>query len=69
MSDAYEEYSVGKYDGYLLLAIAVVKQWVNDGRPKGDKKNIEPWIDLIKLHLPEVNIERLLTSAVVDQLV
>ena len=68
MSDAYKEYSISKYDGYLLLAIAVVKQWVNDGRPRGDKKNIEPWVDLIRLHLPEVNIERLLNLAAVDQL-
>lgn len=37
-----------KRRGYYDLAIAVVKQWVKDGKPVNEWKNIRPYIQVIK---------------------
>lgn len=42
-----EELKVYK-DPVQALAMAVVKQWKDDGCPKQDAEGIKPWIELIK---------------------
>lgn len=42
-----EELKVYK-DPVKALAMAVVKQWKDDGCPKQDADGIKPWIELIK---------------------
>jgi len=37
-------------DGYYDLAKEVIKQWNTDGRPKGDKKGVALWAELIQAH-------------------
>ena len=35
----------------VMLALAVVKQWVLDGKPKRDAENIKAWVQVIKEHI------------------
>jgi hypothetical protein len=37
-------------DGYYDLAKAVIKQWRQDGEPRGDKPTITLWAELIESH-------------------
>jgi len=37
-------------DGYYDLAKEVIRQWNQDGRPRGDEKGIELWSDIIHSH-------------------
>lgn len=36
-----------------LLGIAVVKQWINDGKPRTEFDGIRPWLDIIRDSLKE----------------
>lgn len=63
MLKIWEEYTKSKYNGYVLLALAVIKQWVIDGKPRGDRKGLQPWIDLVKLHMPEANIDQFIKAS------
>jgi hypothetical protein len=36
--------------GMRSLAVAVLKQWQLDGKPKGDSESIRLWADLLKAH-------------------
>ena len=37
-----------KKDAYVMLAIAVVKQWILDGKPQCDADCIRYWLSVIK---------------------
>lgn len=40
-----------KNQSVVVLALAVVKQWVLDGKPKRDAENIKDWVQIIKEHI------------------
>lgn len=35
-------------DGIAALAAAVVKQWIEDGKPKADAEGIKPWLAILE---------------------
>jgi hypothetical protein len=37
-------------DGYYSLAAAVLKQWNQDGRPRGDMEGVRTWETFIRQH-------------------
>jgi hypothetical protein len=39
-----------KQHGYYDLAIEIIRQWNEDGRPRGDMPGIRFWADLIAAH-------------------
>ena len=45
-----------------MLAIAVVKQWIRDGRPKSDYDGIKPWLSVISDSITAKNKQLDLTS-------
>lgn len=36
-----------KKDGYIDLIIAIIKQWVDDGKPVSDLPQIKLWVQLL----------------------
>lgn len=44
-------------DGWLILALAVVKQWLMDGKPVTEYAYILPWLEYIKERLPNVEVK------------
>lgn len=38
-----------------MLAIAVVKQWIRDGKPRTEYEGIRPWIQIIRNSLSDKN--------------
>lgn len=49
-----------KYAANIMLAIAVVQQWISDGKPKTEYAGVKPWIDIIKDSLSDKNEKELL---------
>lgn len=37
-----------KESAMIMLAIAVVRQWIKDGRPEADMESVRPWIGIIR---------------------
>lgn len=45
-----------------LLGIAVVKQWINDGKPRTEFEGIRPWLTIICDSLKEKDIKATLPT-------
>ena len=43
-----------------MLGIAVVRQWIRDGKPKSDFAGVRPWIQIIKDSLSEKDKKHIL---------
>ena len=43
-------------DGWLILALAVIKQWLMDGKPVTEYAYILPWLEYVKAKLPSIDI-------------
>ena len=44
----------------IMLGIAVVRQWIRDGKPKSDFAGVRPWIQIIKDSLSEKDKKHIL---------
>lgn len=44
-----------KYSSISMLAIAVVKQWILDGKPTSEWSGVKPWINIIQDMCAEKN--------------
>lgn len=44
-------------DGWLILALAVIKQWLMDGKPVTEYAYILPWLEYVKASLPNIEID------------
>ena len=44
-------------DGWLILALAVIKQWLMDGKPVTEYAYILPWLEYVKAKLPSIDID------------
>ena len=43
----------------VMLAIAVVRQWIADGKPKKGYEGVKPWLDVIRESYIRKNINNL----------
>lgn len=51
--------SVGN-NAYVMLGIAVVRQWIKDGKPQNDKEGIQLWLGIIQDSLKDKDNKHLL---------
>lgn len=55
-----------KYAGDIMLAIAVVRQWIKDGKPEKDYPAIKVWISIIQESYAKKNKNKFQPEALVS---